>query len=192
MSNLVVVLQELYSLASLLCDAATVPGHWALLSAEGQKSDSCMYHTFVVTVCAVQCVVHQQLLALPEQQQLQFLSCNKITASVSSSKQHALLRPPKKRKSHQHKRASHKRQRRSLPEDWMPSSGEESLSDSDLGIMLNDQDAQQPQQDAMWQLSMESSGLKAVQASTAEVPNLLLCHVITQWLQTLQDSGLAQ
>ena len=139
---------------------------------------------------AVQCTVAQQL-ALSEHQQMRFLASNGIKASSSLSAQHGLLRPSKRRKSQKHKRKkSHKRQRRSLPEDWVPSSGEDSISDGDLGIMALDQDYLLSSEHAVWQIELAKPMLTKVRATTPEIPRVLLCNVIMNWLETLNKSGL--
>ena len=183
-------MQELYSLANLLCESASVPVYWALLSEEARESDSCMYHTLILGLWAVQCTIVQQM-ALSEKQQVRFLTNNNIRASVSLSAQHALLRPSKRRKPQKQKRRkSHKRQRRSLPEDWVPSSGEESMSDGDLGIMATDQDHQLSPKHAVLQIELAKPMLMKVQTTMHELPNVLLCNVIVNWLETLEKSGL--
>ena len=183
-------LQEMLHTATLLCEAASGPVHWALLSAEAQESDSHMYHSLLVAFCAVQSITHNQL-TLSEKEVMQFLSDNGIEAAVTSSAAHVLLRPSKRRKSHKHKRRkSHKTQRRSLPEDWDPGSGDDSLSDGDLGIMADDDHDKPAQAAAVWQLGFAGSRPQIVHANAAEVPSILLWHVSMQWLETLQRSGL--
>lgn len=182
--------QGLYKLANLLCDSVSVPVYWALLSAEAQKSDSRMYLTMTLYLWAVQCMVAQQL-AVSEHEQIRFMANNGIRASTSVCAQHALLRPSKRRKSHKHKRRrSAKRQRRSLQEDWVPSSGEDSMLDGDLGIMAPDQDHQLSSNHDVWQIELAKPALMEVHATTAELPSMLLCNVIMNWLETLQKSGL--
>lgn len=182
--------QGLYKTANLLCESASAPVYWALLSEEAQQSDSCMYHTMMLYLCAVQCAIAQQL-ALSEQEQMRFLASHGIKASSSLSAQHGLLRPLKRRKSRKHKRRkSHKRQRRSLPEDWVPSSGEESTSDVDLGIMALDQDHLLSSTHVVWQIELAKPMLMEVHATTPELPSVLLCNVIMNWLETLNKSGL--
>lgn len=182
--------QGLYKLANLLCDSVSVPVYWALLSAEAQKSDSRMYLTMTLYLWAVQCMVAQQL-AMSEHEQIRFMANNGIRASTSVCAQHALLRPSKRRKLHKHKRRrSAKRQRRSLQEDWVPSSGEDSMLDGDLGIMAPDQDHQLSSNHDVWQIELAKPALMEVHATTAELPSMLLCNVIMNWLETLQKSGL--
>ncbi|KAL3153954.1 hypothetical protein ABBQ32_013514 [Trebouxia sp. C0010 RCD-2024] len=186
--------QELCYIANALCESSSAPVFWALLSEDARESDSCMYHTLLLGLWAVQTTIFQKM-AVPQQQQLQFLTDNSISASISLLAQHALLRPAKRRKSHKHKRRkSHKKQRRSLPEDWTPSSGsaeEEGMSDSDLGIMAIDHDHQMSQSNLLWQIQLASPVHMHVNASTLELPSVLLYNVIVNWLVTLQRSGLA-
>lgn len=190
MRDKLVCVQEMYHHANLLCEAASAPVHWALLSSDAHESDSQMYHTLTVTLWAVHCTIHQQLV-LSQQQQVQFLASNNIKASVSVSAQHALLRPAKRRKSHKHKRRkSQKRQRQSLEEECVPSSGEDSMSDGDLGIMTSDSDRQMPRNIAVWQLQMAGPRPVTVSATVLELPDVLLWHVILHWLDTLDMSGL--
>ena len=183
-------MQGLYKLANLLCKSISLPVYWALLSEEAQESESRMYCTMMLYLWAVQCTVAHQL-ALSEPEQKQFLASNGIKASTSSSVQHGLLRPLKRRKSQKlRRRKSHKRQRRSLPEDWVPSSGEDSMSDGDLGIMALDQDHQLTPKHAVWQIELAKPMLLEVRATTLELPGVLLCNVIVNWLETLKKSGL--
>lgn len=182
--------QGLDEFANLLCESTSVPVYWALLSEEAQKSDSCMYHTMMLYLWAVQCTIARWL-ALPEQEQYLFLTNNGIKASSSLSGQHGLLRPSKRRKSHKHqRRKSHKRQRRSLPESWVPSSGEESMSDGDLGIMALDQDHLLSSKHTVWQIELANPMLMEVHASTPELRSVLVCNVVLNWLETLNKSGL--
>ena len=185
-------MQGMYKLANLLCESASVPVYWALLSKEAQESNSCMYHTVMLYLWAVQCTIARSL-ALSEEEQILFLTNNGIKASSSLSGQHGLLRPSKRRKSHKHKRRkSHKRQRRSLPESWVPSSGEESMSDGDLGIMPHDQDHLLSSKHAVvWQIELAKPMLMEVHATTPELRSALLCNVVMNWLETLNKSGLA-
>lgn len=186
-------MQELCNIANLLSESASASVFWALLSEEARESDSCMYHTLLLGLWAVQSTMVQKL-ALPQQQQLLFLTDNNVKASVSLSAQHALLRRTKRRKSHKHKRRkSHKRQRQSLPEDWTTSSGsaEEGRSDSDLGIMARDQDPQLSENNALWQIELAGPLRMGVHATTIELPGVLLYNVIVNWLETLERSGLA-
>ena len=183
-------MQGLYKLANVLCNSVSCPVYWALLSEEAQESDSCMYHTMMLYLWAVQCTVAQQL-ALSEREQIRFLARNGVKASSTLSVQHGLLRPLKRRQLQKHKhRKSHKRQRRSLPEDWVPSSGEESMSDGDLGIMALDSDHQLPPKHAVWQIELAKPMLMEVHATTLEMPRVLLCNVILSWLETLEKSCL--
>ena len=76
----------------------------------------------------------------------------------------------------------------------MPSSGsaeEEGMSDSDLGIMAIDHDHQVSQSNASWQIQLASPIRMRVNASTLELPSVLLYNVVMNWLVTLERSGLA-
>ena len=64
------------------------------------------------------------------------------------------------------------------------------MLDGDLGIMAPDQDDQLSSELAVWQIELAKPALIEVHATTAELPNMLLCNVIMNWLETLQRSGL--
>ncbi|KAL0036260.1 hypothetical protein WJX79_010495 [Trebouxia sp. C0005] len=156
-------LQDVYNAAELVCSVEAAPVHWALLKCNARDSINTMCQDMLHGLWAVRCTV-QDWLSHSDEQQIVLLADAGIHATVLSSGQHSILRPSKKRKSHKHKRRkSHKKSGKSR--EMLPSSGEESLSDSDLGIMTPDADDRMPQAAGNWLLHTGRPELSQVDSS---------------------------
>ena len=174
-------MQEIIGAAQSICSPEAAPVHWALLQANMRKPSDTIYHSILLSLWAVACTVHHQS-TLSDEEQVAFLADAGVVAIHSSSAQHTVLRPARKRKSHKHKRQkSHKKSRRSR--EVMPSSGEESLSDGGLGIMTPDADDTAPKAAASWLLNTGRPGLSSVQTSANDLPAVLLHHAMSDWLE---------
>ena len=174
-------MQDIYNAAQLICSAEAAAAHWALLKSNARYSISNMYQDMLHSLWAVQCTI-QHWSSHSDEQQILFLADAGIHATMLSSGQHSILRPSKKRKSHKQKRRkSHKKSRKSR--EMMPSSGEESLSDNDLGIMTPDAGDRMPQAAGNWLLHMGRPESSQVQVSAQGLPAVLLHQVLTGWTE---------
>ena len=179
--DFIICTQEINDEARSICSAEAAPMHWALMRANMQEPLSIIYHSILLSLWAVACTVHHQS-TLSDEEQVAFLADAGIVAIQSSSAQHTVLRPSRKRKSHKHRRwKSHKKSRNSR--EATPSSGEESLSDSGLGIMTPDADDTAPQATASWLLDTGRPGLSSVHTSANNLPAVLLHHAISDWIE---------
>ena len=174
--------QELYSQARAICSSEASPVHWALLTSDAWGRHESKYHTLLLSLWAVKCTIFDQL-SLSDKEQIAFLLNNGIRASKSYSAQHLLLRPAKRRKSHKHKQQRKSHKRRNKSEGMRPSSGDESLSDGDLGIMTADADDNFIQTAAVWHLDAATHGLANLSAPIQDLPDVLLHLAIAQWIQ---------
>ncbi|DBB06395.1 TPA: hypothetical protein ACH3X1_011957 [Trebouxia sp. C0004] len=174
-------LQDIYNAAQLICNAEAAAVHWALLKFNARDSISTMYQDMLHSLWAVQCTI-QHWSSHSDEQQIVFLADAGIHAAMLSSGQHSILRPSKKRKSHKHKRRkSHKKSRKSR--EMLPSSGEESLSDNDLGIMTPDAGDRMPQAAGNWLIHMGRPESSQVQTSAQGLPAVLLHQVLSGWTE---------
>ena len=174
-------MQDIYNAAQLICSAEAAPAHWALLQFNARGSISTRYQDMLHSLWAVQCTV-QHWLSHSDEEQIGFLADAGIHATMLFSGQHSILRPSKKRKSHKHKRRkSHKKSRKSR--DILPSSGKESSSDNDLGIMTPDAGDRMPQAAGNWLLRMGRPELSQVQTSAEGLPAVLLHQALTGWTE---------
>lgn len=178
-------MQDVYNAAELVCSVEAAPVHWALLKCNARDSINTMCQDMLHGLWAVRCTV-QDWLSHSDEQQIVLLADAGIHATVLSSGQHSILRPSKKRKSHKHKRRkSHKKSGKSR--EMLPSSGEESLSDSDLGIMTPDADDRMPQAAGNWLLHTGRPELSQVQTSAQGLPAVLLHQVLSGWTEYCFD-----
>lgn len=174
--------QELYSQARAICSSEASPVHWALLTSDAWGRHESKYHTLLLSLWAVKCTIFDQL-SLSDKEQIAFLLNNGICASKSYSAPHLLLRPAKRRKSHKHKQQRKSHKKRNKSEGMRPSSGDESLSDGDLGIMTADADDNFIQTAAVWHLDAATHGLANLPAPIQDLPDVLLHLAIAQWIQ---------
>ena len=174
-------MQDIYNAAQWICSAEATPVHWALLKFNARDSINTMYQDTLHTLWALQYIT-QHLSSHSDEQQIVFLADAGIHATMLSSGQHSILRPSKKRRSHKHKRRkSHKKSRKSR--EMLPSSGEESLSDQDLGIMTPEADDRMPQAAGNWLLDMGRPESSQVQTSAQGLPAVLLHQALSGWTE---------
>lgn len=174
-------MQDIYNAAQLMCSAEAAAAHWALLKSNARYSISTMYQDMLYSLWAVQCTV-KHWLSHSDEQRIFFLADAGIHATMLPSSQHSILRPSKKRKSHKHKRQkSHKKSRKSR--EILPSSGEESMSDNDLGIMIPDAGDRMPQAAGNWLLHMGRPESSQVQTSAQGLPAVLLHQALSGWTE---------
>ena len=174
-------MQDICNAAQLICSAETAPVHWALLKFNTRDSSNTMYQDMLHSLWAVQCTI-QHWSSHSDEQQILFLADAGIHGTMLSSGQHSILRPSKKHKPHKHKqRKSHKKSRKGR--EMLPSSGEESLSDNDLGIMTPDAGDRMPLAAGNWLLHMGRPEPSQVQISAQGLPAVLLHQVLSGWTE---------